>query len=241
MRQNLHISYRDYDDDDFNSCKSPAIEQAKYNILLTQALGLQPQNEKEKEFLADYTDTLKAITECYEKISDAQRMIAVLNSRFDAAKINSLEETLKKNAALIYYREQDLFVLEHSNSGLLKRIAERNSERNQQKEQSHAKPSVKEKLANTFGIFGVILFFALRLIVSILPFVMIGGNFFLNLFLIAINTFVPFTSVVFWIWGLVCAIKGVQDFWTILYYIVFAFIWLPFFVTTIISAFSKEK
>lgn len=101
--------------------------------------------------------------------------------------------------------------------------------------------SLKEKLINSLGSIGVVLFFLARLIIAVLPFVMIGANFFVTLLLIAINTFVPFASVVFWIWGLVCAIKGVQDFWAILYYVAFVVIWLPFFISTLLSVFSKKQ
>lgn len=112
----------------------------------------------------------------------------------------------------------------------------------QKKEVQHKRMhSIKDKLANTFGVFGIIIYVLIRAIVYILPFVMIGGNFFFTLLLISINTFVPFASVVFWIWGLVCAIKGIQDIWAIIYYIAFAVIWLPFYISTIISLFSKKK
>ena len=99
---------------------------------------------------------------------------------------------------------------------------------------------MKEKLISSLGSFGGILYFIIRMIISILPFVMIGGNFFLTLLLISINTFVPFASAVFWILGLVCAIKGVQDIWAIIYYVAFALIWIPFFISTIVSMFSKK-
>ena len=98
----------------------------------------------------------------------------------------------------------------------------------------------KEKITNSLGVFGNILYYLSRTVIAILPFVMIGGNFFLTLLLISINTFVPFASAVFWIWGLVCAIKGVQDIWAIIYYIAFVLIWIPFFISTIISMFSKK-
>lgn len=101
--------------------------------------------------------------------------------------------------------------------------------------------SVKEKLTTTFGAFGSIIYFVISAIVYVLPFIMIGGNFFLSLVLIGINTFVPFTSAVFWIWGLICAIKGIQDVWAIIYYIAFAVIWVPFYISTIISFFSKNN
>ena len=99
---------------------------------------------------------------------------------------------------------------------------------------------MKEKLINALGAFGGILFFIIQTIVSVLPFVMIGGNFFVTLLLISINTFVPFASAIFWIWGFVCAIQGTQDIWAIIYYITFVVVWIPFYISTIVSMFSKE-
>lgn len=101
--------------------------------------------------------------------------------------------------------------------------------------------SIKEKLTNTLGGLGIVLFYVLNLIIYILPFVMIGGNFFVTLLLIAINMFVPFASAIFWIWGLICAIKGVQDIWAIIYYIAFVVIWIPFYISTLLKLFSKKN
>lgn len=103
------------------------------------------------------------------------------------------------------------------------------------------KMTFKEKVLGMLGGFGVICFYLLRILIAVLPFVMIGGNFFLTLLLITINYWVPLTSVVFWVWGLVCAIQGVQDIWAILFYIIFIAIWIPFFISTIISVFQKRK
>ena len=100
---------------------------------------------------------------------------------------------------------------------------------------------INEKLVSTFGSFGIILLYLFRLIICILPFVMIGGNFFVSFLLITLNTFLPITSIVFWIWGLVCAIRGVQDIFAILYYIVFAVAWLPFYISIVGSFFNKNK
>lgn len=100
--------------------------------------------------------------------------------------------------------------------------------------------SIKEKLEGLLGGFGAVLFFLLRILIAVLPFVMIGGGFFLTFILILINTCVPFASAVFWIWGLVCAIQGTQDIFAILYYIAFAVIWVPFYISTIVSVFSKK-
>lgn len=127
------------------------------------------------------------------------------------------------------------------NSQTIQKAIQKQEETRKKEARQNRMSSVKEKLTTTFGVFGSIIYFVIRTIVYVLPFVMIGGNFFLSLVLIGINTFVPFTSVVFWIWGLICAIKGVQDVWAILYYIAFAVIWIPFYISTIISFFSKNN
>lgn len=101
--------------------------------------------------------------------------------------------------------------------------------------------TIKEKITGALGAFGIVLYYLVQLAVVILPFVMIGGGFFLTLLLTTIEYFIPLTSVVFWIWGLVCAIKGVQDIWAIMYYIAFVVIWIPFFVSTVLSIFSKRR
>ena len=110
------------------------------------------------------------------------------------------------------------------------------------KEARHKRmPSIKDKLTNTFGMFGTIIYFLINAIVYILPFVMIGGNFFLTSLLLGINAFIPLASAIFWLWGLVCAIKGIQDVWAIIYYIAFAVIWVPFYISSIFALFSKNK
>lgn len=101
--------------------------------------------------------------------------------------------------------------------------------------------TIKEKIVGSLGVFGLVMYYLVQLMVIILPFVMIGGGFFLTLLLTTIEFFLPLTSVVFWIWGLVCAIKGVQDIWAIIYYIAFVIIWLPFFVSTVLSIFSRRR
>jgi hypothetical protein len=102
------------------------------------------------------------------------------------------------------------------------------------------KTNFKEKISNLLGNIGCVLVAIIRLIIATLPFVMIGGNFFRFFILSTIQSFFPITTIVFWIWGLVCAIKGVQDIWAILFYIAFVLIWIPFFISTIISTFSKK-
>jgi hypothetical protein len=101
--------------------------------------------------------------------------------------------------------------------------------------------SIKEKLQATFGVIGGILFYFVTFSIYILPLVMINASFWLDLLFFAILYFFPVSSIVFWIWGLVCAIIGPQDIWAIIYYILFVVMWIPFFVSTIIDLFFSDK
>lgn len=100
---------------------------------------------------------------------------------------------------------------------------------------------MKEKLFSIFGGFGVILYYVITLLIAILPFVMIDANFFVNLLLIGVSMFLPITTVIFWIWGLICAIGGPQDVWAIIYYIAFVVLWLPSFISILSSLFSSRR
>ena len=99
----------------------------------------------------------------------------------------------------------------------------------------------KEKLSESLGALGIILFWLVRVAISVLPFVMIDVNFFWTFVLLIVNSLVPLATVVFWAWGLVAAILGKQDIFAIIYYIVFAVCWLPFYVNLIISTIASMR
>ena len=98
---------------------------------------------------------------------------------------------------------------------------------------------MKEKLMSRFGLFGGILWLIVSSLIYVLPFVMIGGSFWLSLLLIIIAYFLPASSVVFWVWGLVCAIQGPQDVWAIIYYVLFVVMFLPFFISVVCDLIDK--
>lgn len=100
---------------------------------------------------------------------------------------------------------------------------------------------MKEKLLGIFGTFGIVLYYIATLLISVLPVVMIGGNFFIRLLLIIISTMIPATSAIFWIWGLICAIGGIQDAWAIIYYIVFVVVWIPYYINVLSNLISKLR
>ena len=101
----------------------------------------------------------------------------------------------------------------------------------------------KEKIFNALGTFGIIIYYGWSILVSILPFVMIDFNFWLTALFIGIELFFPPATLVFWIWGLIAAINGVQDIWAIIYYIATAIAFIPFFLSILldfINSFRKK-
>ena len=100
---------------------------------------------------------------------------------------------------------------------------------------------MKEKLLGSLGVIGIILYYLISLLVCIMPFIMIEASFFLNVVFFGIEYFIPVSSIVFWIWGLVRAINGTQDFWAYLYYVLFVIVFAPFFVGTVLDLFVKKK
>lgn len=100
---------------------------------------------------------------------------------------------------------------------------------------------LKEKLQTTLGAIGGILFYLISFTIYILPLVMIDASFWLDLLFFGILYFFPVSSIVFWIWGLVCAITGPQDAWAIIYYVLFVVMWVPFFISTIAELLSPRR
>lgn len=100
---------------------------------------------------------------------------------------------------------------------------------------------MKYKLMNALGVVGVILWYAVTAIIYFLPFLMIGASFWINLLFFGIVQIFPPASVIFWIWGLVCAINGEQDIWAIIYYVLFVIMFLPFFFSTVLDIFQRKK
>lgn len=99
---------------------------------------------------------------------------------------------------------------------------------------------MKEKLQSVLGTFGIIIYWILRIFISILPLVMISTPFLVDfLILIVVNVFPPL-SLPLWIWGLVKAIQGPQDIWAIIYYVACVVIFLPTFISIISSFFQKR-
>lgn len=101
--------------------------------------------------------------------------------------------------------------------------------------------NIKDKLMNSLGSIGVILWYLVSLVIAVMPLVMIDASFLLNLLLLAVILFIPATSGIFWIWGLACTIRGPQDALAIIYYVLFVILFLPYFINSVLNLFNKRK
>lgn len=102
--------------------------------------------------------------------------------------------------------------------------------------------SIKEKLETAFGSFGLFLFWFIKIAFSVFPFPFIGVPVILSAVFVLLNMFFPPALAIFWILGLICAIKDdTQTALHIIYYIVFAVIWLPVYVNMMISMIKSLK
>lgn len=98
---------------------------------------------------------------------------------------------------------------------------------------------IAEKLHFVLNSGGLAFHYIIRLFISILPLIMIGADFGLTFLFCLIMNIIPLASPVFWIWGLVRAVTGTQDWMTIVYYICFGIIFLPFMIDLLLQLFSR--
>lgn len=100
---------------------------------------------------------------------------------------------------------------------------------------------LKEKLQTALGTAGLVIFYLISFGVFLLPLVMIKLPFWQGLLCFAILYFFNASSIVFWVWGLVCAIKGQQNAFAIIYYILFVILWIPSFISYIAELIYRLK
>ena len=100
---------------------------------------------------------------------------------------------------------------------------------------------LKEKLTESFGKYGSILYFIISEIIFILPFLYIKCNFFLAILFIFLQSFAPFIDIVFWIWALITVITEPQNVWSIIYYVAFSLYILPEIVFFVITLFNSPN
>ena len=97
---------------------------------------------------------------------------------------------------------------------------------------------LKDLLLNLGGA-GVILFYIVLSLIAVLPIFYIDVPLLLSFVFIVLAYMLPFSNVVFWIWGLVEVICNYSGFWAILYYVLFAVLWMPSFISDIASLLSR--
>lgn len=100
---------------------------------------------------------------------------------------------------------------------------------------------MKKKLQDVLGGIGVILYYIISIFICFFPFVMINVSFWIELIIFLVLQIFPAASVLLWIWGLVAAIKGVQDVFAYIYYILFAVMFLPFFIGILSDLFGYKR
>lgn len=100
---------------------------------------------------------------------------------------------------------------------------------------------MKDKLFNILGAAGFIIYYVFCIFVAILPLLMLDLPFWLHMLFFFIMQFIPATSVIFWVWGLIGAIQGPQDTFAIIFYIAFVVMFIPFFISAILDIVKKLR
>ena len=103
---------------------------------------------------------------------------------------------------------------------------------------------MKEKLTSTLGVLGFIIWFIITSVLAFMPLAFFNLPFWADfLIILSINAFPivgTIINAVIWIWALVLCIRGPQDMFAIIYYILFSFNTLRIVFDMILSA-RKSK
>lgn len=99
---------------------------------------------------------------------------------------------------------------------------------------------LRQKLSSAFGIFGSILYFVISLAIVSLPMVVFWDSVVLSFLYFFGYWIFPPISGIFWVWGLFRVISGQQGTFSLIYYIAFVVMFLPFFVAFLRSLFSNN-
>lgn len=92
---------------------------------------------------------------------------------------------------------------------------------------------MKEKLSSALGLVGIILYYIISLLIAFFPIFIISKSFWISFIFFWIIQIFPLSSVFFWIWGLVITLNGPQDIIATIYYVLFAIMFIPFFISII--------
>ena len=192
------------------------------------------KTNKEKKAYQKYRDIYHELIDAEYKNREYESLYRRIHFRHHSQKTIDIVKERVSLTEEIQKLELELENMEQST--LFKKIHRRALNQNNRKFNFN----LKEKINNTFGSIGVFFYILIKVFISVLPFVMIDEGFILTLLFMGASMFFPLSSVVFWIWGLVCAINGVQDVFAIIYYIAFVVIWVPFFFSLISSFFDNK-
>ena len=100
---------------------------------------------------------------------------------------------------------------------------------------------LKNKLVSALGGAGFIVWLLISVLISVFPIVAIHPHWIISILLcFAIVIIRPLIGPL-WIWGLVCTIIGKQDTFAIIYYVLTAVLFLPHFISILLSFGKKNR
>lgn len=103
---------------------------------------------------------------------------------------------------------------------------------------------MKDKLQNSLGTFGIILYFVFSIVSCVMPFVILDTSFLWTFLLFAAIMFLGnlgnLLMFVLYIWAFVVAVQGPQDIFAIVFYLCFVAFVVPT-VFAVIAALFKKK
>ena len=102
--------------------------------------------------------------------------------------------------------------------------------------------SIKDIFLGSLGTIGLILYYLLGFVMLIFPIWIINPSSYLVwIGLTMLLTFVPQLTLIFWVWGLIVAISGVQSWITVAYYICFVLLYLPKLIHLVLSIYFERN
>ena len=103
---------------------------------------------------------------------------------------------------------------------------------------------MREKLLNSLGVFGYILWLLLGLVLYIIPLTFLPLSFLESSLIIFVISAIPFVGTLLqigvWIWSFPYALAGPIDIWVILYFVSLLISFLTMILPFITSLFSKR-
>lgn len=98
---------------------------------------------------------------------------------------------------------------------------------------------LKQKMVSAMGGIGAVLYYILLLAVGVFPLVILKTSFIWDVVIIAATQLFPPLSIVVWIWAFVVAVSTPITTVSIIFFILFTIIALPFFISIICDLFGR--